>query len=140
MKNIIAIVIIISSIILLLNKRLGIFSSWVKINAKIIGVNNLNKNRLDYEYIINSEKFDGYLIDTPDNIKNILKNNLIVYYHKINPELSIRNIPLNIDDYILFMVSIIGGLYLYLFSCESCEVPKLNSIISERIIKPSTFN
>jgi hypothetical protein len=139
MKNIFAIVVIISSLILLLNKRLAIFTSWVKTEANIIGLNNINKTRVDYEYNVDGEKYDGYLIVKSDEVESVLNNSLSIYYHRVNPELSIKNIPVNMEDYLLGLISIFGGLYLYLFSCESCEVPKLNSINTIPIVKPSRF-
>lgn len=121
MKNIFAIVIIVSALVMLLNKRLAIFSSWKKVKARVIESENMSindKKKVSYLYNVDGTDYEGYFV-IEKNGK--LMNELNVYYHRLNPGLSVINIPLNLEDYLLGLVAVIGGLYLYLFSCESCE-------------------
>ena len=122
MKNIFAIVVIISALVMLLNKRLAIFTSWKKINAKIIGSERMStvtdRKKINYLYNIDGDDHEGYFV--MDNDKPVMKE-IYVYYHILNPGLSVISIPLNLEDYLLGLVAIVGGLYLYFFSCENCE-------------------
>lgn len=130
MKNIIAIVIITSSIIVYFNKQFQLYTSWKKVPAEIISIkkilNKKNINEIRYKYKVNKIEYEGTFREI--NNKTIPKK-LLVYYHWLNPELSIRHIPINLENILLLLISIIGGLYLYFLSCESCEIPKINNSI-----------
>lgn len=126
MKNIIAIVIIISSLAVFFSKKLELYSSWKKVTARIISIKKLlNNKRITYSYKVNNIEYQGSYIQ---KINNDIPKNLIVYYHWLNPELSIRNIPLNMEDVLLLIISVIGGLYLYFYSCEVKISPINDSI------------
>lgn len=135
MKNIVAIGIIIISLFLLVRKILKLNNSWKKVNAKILGVNNINNNRIDYEYKVCNEINTGFIIvDDCDQKKILEKKKLEIYYNTTNTELSVLKVKYNIEDYLLGIISIIGGIYLYLYSCDEKNViSKIRSIASEPI-------
>lgn len=125
MKNIIAIVIVISSLSIFLSKKLELYSSWKKTSARIISINKIlndnNKTEVRYNYKVNNINYEGlFIINNKTDIKENEK--LPIYYHWLNPELSVKNIPTNFEDILLVLISLIGGLYLYFYSCENCEV------------------
>lgn len=130
MKNIIAISIVISSIVFLLNKYMNFYSSWKKTVGEIIEIkqilNKKNLGEIRYQYQVNEKLYDGLIITDINKSKDFKNSKIPIYYHKINPELSFKNVPksLNLENYILILLSLVGGLYLYFYSCESCEIPK----------------
>jgi len=135
MKNILAIVIIVSALIIILNKKLAIYSSWVKVPAEITELkkvlDNKNIGNIRYKYKIKNKEYEGNQMMKIDKEFNKLitseNKKMNVYYHRLNPELSIRFIPMNYEDYILGSICLFGGLYLYLFSCENCVCPNVSS-------------
>lgn len=128
MKNIFAIIIIISSLIILLNKKIALRNSWKKTNAILVETRKVldkkNMGEIRYKYNIGKNEYEGsQMMEINDEFNKYSdeNNKIKVYYHKINPEISVRNIPsITTEDYLLAGIGIIGGLYLYLFSCENC--------------------
>lgn len=130
MKNIIAIVLVISALSIFISKKLDIYSSWKKVKATVTEINKLmsksNVGEVKYEYKIGKKTYNGsvYLHNQKD-LDKILQNKdktMNVYYHWLNHELSIVNIPTNLEDILLVIISVIGSLYLYFYSCENCQV------------------
>ena len=138
MKNIIAIVIVISSLAIFLSKKLELYSSWRKVSANIISIkkilNGKNISEVRYVYKIGEKEYEGFFtvkdkLDVKENEK------LSIYYHWLNPELSVRGIPTNYEDILLLIISIIGGLYLYFYSCEKCdEISVIKDLIKFELI------
>ncbi|ADO67470.1 hypothetical protein crov436 [Cafeteria roenbergensis virus] len=124
MKNIIAIVILIGAVSIFLSKKLELYSSWKKTPATITSVkkilNNKKLGEIRYTYLVNNKEYTGSLLQKIINNELIIPKKMHVYYHWLNPELSVKSIPINFEDILLLLTSIIGCLYLYFYSCESC--------------------
>lgn len=144
MKNLIALILILSSIIIIVKKRVDFYNKWDNVQAKTVNtvkVSN-NTNLITYEYQVNSKMYQGTL---KLNDEKEIPENLKIYFNKQNPELSVEKLPINYEDYLLTGICLIGGIYLYLFNCESCEIKNeqpsifnlLENIPSMKIIKVS---
>lgn len=127
MKNIFAIIIVISSLIILLMKKISLRKAWKKTTAEVIETKKILKNKkgqILYKYKVDKSDYSGSeLRDLDESFDKISeKNNKItIYYNVNNPEISVRNIPkITNEDYLLGGIGIVGGLYLYLYSCENC--------------------
>ena len=143
MKNILAIVLVLSSIIMFISKQYKIFILWKKITSIITDIKEIdNEQIISYKYKLYDLEYTGIFKDEIDNNRKI-GDNIEIVYNKNNFELSLRKIPFQYEDYLMLLITVAGGLYLYFYSCENCEceMPSdtINSLVSEKV-RSSTRN
>lgn len=124
MKEQFTMVFVIISILLFINKRLGIVSSWKKTTGTVISNNKLLINNLyEVKYLYKDNNIDyhgNFYTKKKMDLKKIK-----IYYNKNNPSLSVKEIPFNMEDYLLIISALFGIFYLYIYSCELCDSPQV---------------
>lgn len=125
MKNILAIILILSSVIMFVSKQYNIYTKWERTVGRVVDVKPFSETEqlIKYEYSFSdlNEIKNGVLKEEKD--KHKIGDDMNIVYNKDNIEISLVNVPFQIEDYLMMGVSLIGGLYLYFYSCEECECP-----------------
>lgn len=115
-NQIIALVILVISILLIILKRYFVLSTWRKKNCQVLKRNKLSKTEFEiiYLYVIKGIKYQGRMIERFNNPNKKRK----LYVHKLNPHLSVPDIPIVMSDICLIGLAGLSALYLYLYQCE----------------------
>jgi len=125
MKNILAIILILSSVVMFVSKQYNIYTKWERTVGRVVDVKPFSETEqlIKYEYSFSdlNEIKNGVLKEEKD--KHKIGDDMNIVYNKDNIEISLVNVPFQVEDYLMMGVSLIGGLYLYFYSCEECECP-----------------
>ena len=125
-NQIIALSILIFSLSLIILKRIAILSNWKRHKTQVIKHQKLDVNTFEiiYVYVIKGIKYQGRSIEN-FNDESREREMLI---HKLNPHLSIKDIPVSSSDRGLVILGLLACLYLYLYQCE-CLPNEVNRVL-----------
>jgi hypothetical protein len=131
-NQLIALSILIFSLSLIMLKRLAIMSNWRREKCKLLKKNKLSETDFEivYIYVIKGIKYQGRTVEHFDNPEK--EREMLI--HRLNPHLSIPNIPVSSSDNMLVLLSLLAGLYLYLYQCE-CLPNEVNQMLGIPEIK-----
>ena len=133
-------VLVLSSIIMFIHKQYKIYTHWEKTSGIITNVKIVDamEQIVFYKYILYNLEYEGVYKQNFDKKTNI-GNKIDLVYNKNNFELSLRKIPFQYEDYLMLLISVAGGLYLYFYSCENCDCESPSetplSIVSNKVTK-----
>lgn len=123
----IALGIILISISLIVLKRIFILLTWRRMKSNIVGIKKVEDGRSQilYSYEVNKKRYTGVIMENEINEND---KEIMIFVHKLNPHLSIREIPLYMEDYVFIILGLLGGIYLYLYDCECLSV-EMNNLL-----------
>lgn len=120
-----------------LSKQYKIYVLWQSTKGVVTDIKLVDLEQVvSYKYTLYGLEYDGVFKQNIDK-SLIVGNEIDLVYNKNNFELSLRKIPFQYEDYLMMLITIAGGLYLYFYSCENCECEidseTMNSLTSQKV-------